>query len=171
MEQDETTLFDFEASADLENWLVVDDGVMGGRSRGEIIPGAKGTALFQGTLSLENNGGFSSVRTVLLSVNLSGYDAIETRVRGDGRTYQFRVRIDERFDGIAYRYDFDTPIDEWITVRLPLREFVPVFRGRVLADAPPLAAGQIRQIGFLLADGQNGPFRLEIDWIKSLRQQ
>jgi monofunctional biosynthetic peptidoglycan transglycosylase len=45
---------------------------------------------------------------------------------------------------------------------------VPTFRGRELHDVPPIEAGAIRQLGFLIADKQGGPFRLEVDWIKVL---
>jgi hypothetical protein len=42
-------------------WRAINDGVMGGVSLGEIVAIDNGLR-FQGTLSLENNGGFASVR-------------------------------------------------------------------------------------------------------------
>jgi len=162
-------IFDFDDPAEINKWRVVNDGVMGGLSRGKIIPTGDRTALFHGVLSLDNNGGFSSTRTTSTAYSLEGYDALEIRVRGDGRTYQFRIRTDDRFDGIAYRHTFPSSSGEWLTIRLPIKDFVPVFRGRMLKDAAPLAAAEIRQIGFLIADQQEGPFSLEIDWIKALK--
>ena len=56
------TLFDFSGSAAEPGWTAVNDGVMGGVSRG----GAKlidGSLHFRGILSLDNNGGFSSIRS------------------------------------------------------------------------------------------------------------
>ena len=44
------------------NWQVVNDGVMGGRSYGNLTRSGDSEALFSGNLSLENNGGFSSIR-------------------------------------------------------------------------------------------------------------
>jgi monofunctional biosynthetic peptidoglycan transglycosylase len=163
-------LFDFEEQGDLENWRVVDDGVMGGLSRGEIIGTDSGTAVFQGILSLENNGGFSSTRTLPRPYKLDDYDGIALRVRGDGNTYQFRLRLDDSFDGIAYRYNFQTEVDEWTTVEVPFSECVPVFRGRTLSDVPPLSPGKIQQIGFLISEKQAGPFRLEVDRISAYRR-
>lgn len=50
----------------------------------------------------------------------------------------------------------------------PYRDFVPTYRGRILRDVPPIDPGVIRQLGFLIADKVEGPFRLEVDWIKAL---
>ncbi len=162
-------VFGFDDPAEISKWRVVNDGVMGGLSQGKIVPTGDRTALFHGVLSLDNNGGFSSTRTTPTAYNLEGYDALEIRVRGDGRTYQFRIRTNDRFDGIAYRQTFSTSSGEWLTIQLPINDFVPVFRGRMLQDAAALSAAEIRQIGFLIADQQDGPFNLEIDWIKALK--
>lgn len=55
----------------------------------------------------------------------------------------------------------------WIIVRLPFDAFPPVYRGQVMSDAPPLDITAIRRIGFMIADRQEGPFRLEIEWINA----
>lgn len=147
-----------------QDWRVIDDGVMGGRSQGSWrVEGGRG--VFAGTLSLENNGGFSSVRSTPLTASCDGATAFCIRVRGDGRRYQFRVRTNKDFDGASYRSHFETVKDEWLEVELPLRAFEASFRGRVLLDYPPLAAEDVVTVGFLLADKQAGPFRLEVEWI------
>jgi monofunctional biosynthetic peptidoglycan transglycosylase len=156
---------------EIDQWRVVNDGVMGGLSQSQIKITQDNTAVFQGTVSLENYGGFASVRTLPRTYNLSGYSGLSIRVKGDGKRYQFRVRIDTQFDGIGYRSHFSTTADTWITVRMPFSEFVPTFRGRVLRDAPLLAPAQIRQLGLLIADKQEGAFRLEIDWIKAYKTE
>lgn len=169
MNHNELIVHEFETAAELSRWRVVNDGVMGGLSRGEMVVTEEQTGVFQGVLSLDNNGGFSSVRSKPTEYGLDGYEALEIRIRGDGRTYQFRLRSDDRFDGIAYRQLFTSRADEWMTIRLELRDFVPVFRGRKVMDAAPLSADRIRQVGFLIADQKPGIFRLEIDWIKALK--
>ncbi|WP_419174263.1 CIA30 family protein [Desulfosediminicola sp.] len=166
----EMVLFDFENPVDLQDWLVVNDGVMGGLSRGEIIRTDSGTAVFQGILLLENNGGFSSTRTLHLPYRLDGFDGIVLRVRGDGNTYQFRLRLDGSFDGVAYRYKFQTEADKWTTVEVPFSECVPVFRGRKLSGVDPVSPEKIQQIGFLISEKQVGPFRLEVDLISAYRR-
>jgi monofunctional biosynthetic peptidoglycan transglycosylase len=159
-------LIDFQNDDDLE-WRVVNDGVMGGVSRSSLQRSDHGTGLFTGDLSLENNGGFASVRAQLGRCDLSGYEGLELRVRGDGRTYQLRLRTDDRLDGIAYRASFESSANEWITIQVLFADFQPTFRGRVPLDAPPLETGSISQIGFLLADSRPGAFSLEIDFVRT----
>ena len=163
----ERTLVDFAAAdSALSAWRAVDDVVMGGVSRSRIRRTEDGTAVFEGDLSLENNGGFASVRALTGAMDLSGCDGVVVRVRGDGRRYRLRFRTDERFDGIAYQATFATTADEWTEAELPFAAFRPTFRGWEPPDAPPFDAGAIRQIGFMVADGQEGAFRLEIAWVR-----
>lgn len=165
----ERVLFDFQKSEKLNEWRIVNDGVMGGLSQSNIFLSDSNTAVFQGIVSLENNGGFSSTRTAPRSYNLESYNGILLRIKGDGKKYQFRLRTNDRFDGISFRYHFETEINKWITIRIPFKECIPVFRGRILDDVEPISPKQIQQIGFLISDKQAGPFKLEIEWIKAYK--
>jgi hypothetical protein len=150
-------------------WAIVNDGVMGGRSESSLRLTDEGTAIFAGVLSLENNGGFASTRALLDTMDLGGFTGLAVRVKGDGRSYELRLRMEPNFDGIAYRAEFGTTQGEWTEVFLPFSAFQPSFRGRVPRGAPALDLTSIRQIGFLLGDGVEGPFELEIAWIRAIR--
>ena len=150
---------------DLESWLAVNDGVMGGVSSGEMIKTEDGLR-FQGHLSLENNGGFASVRR-LLNFSVQDTKGIRLRVRGDGRTFQMRIRQDESYDNVVWRKEFATN-GKWQTIELLFEDFDPVWRGRPVKQAGPVSAERVRQIGFLLADGKQKPFRLDIGAIDFL---
>jgi NADH dehydrogenase [ubiquinone] 1 alpha subcomplex assembly factor 1 len=142
-------------------WTVVNDGVMGGRSTSTVQEDSTGTIVFAGDVSLENNGGFASVRLPIAALDLSAFGGLRLRLRGDGNRYQIRLRTDDRFDGIAYSARFQTT-GEWETVEIPFAAFEPTFRGVRPRGAPPLDPSRIRQLGFLIADEQAGPFRLEV---------
>ena len=148
-------------------WRSINDGVMGGRSRSDLRRTNRATGVFEGLLSLENNGGFASVRILVGPRDLSTYDGLETRVRGDGRTYQLRLRTDDNLDGIAYRADVETREGEWTTSRISFDRFIPTFRGRTPHDAPPLDIARIHQVAFMLADKRPGAFSLEIDYVRA----
>lgn len=148
-------------------WRVINDGVMGGLSQGNISTTDQKTGLFTGELSLQNNGGFASIRTMVGPMDLSGFAGIEINVKGDGRIYQLRLRTDDRMDGLTYRAAFKTRDGKWFSVRIPFEHFIPSFRGEVIEDAPPLDPAQIHQIGFLIADKISGPFSLEIDFVQA----
>ncbi len=148
------------------DWLVINDDVMGGRSTARVIPTPEGLR-FEGTLSLENNGGFSSTRRLVGEVPPDA-QGIRLEVRGDGRRYQARVRQDQNFDGVSWRASFETTGD-WQSLDLPFELFEPVFRGRPVPSAGPVDASAVRQFGFLLADKQPGTFRLEVRRIGFLK--
>ena len=144
------------------DWMVVNDSVMGGisQSRPEITD--RDTLVFLGNVSLENNGGFASIRHVAEPFGLDEGEGILIRVKGDGKTYQLRVRTSDGFDGMAYKTDFKTVKGEWQEFRFPWNVFTGTYRGRLIDNAPVLEAINIRQIGFLISDNQEGSFELEI---------
>lgn len=163
----ERTLFDFSTAGDLSSWQVVNDDVMGGVSAGRFDL-ASGAALFRGELSLENDGGFASVRSAPSRQDLAGCEALVVRVRGDGRRYRLTVRTGSGFDAPLHQCPFPTRRGEWEEHRLAFRDFVPTLRGRVLADVPPLDPAGIVSVGFLVSDRQAGPFELRVEWIRAV---
>ncbi len=160
------TLITFSGGADEPGWTAVNDGVMGGLSRGAPLI-ADGHLRFAGTLSLENNGGFSSVRTTGRTFDLSGTEAMVLRVQGDGRTYQLRLATDARIrsSAVSYGAEFPTTAGQWTEARIPFATLVPTYRGNKL-DGPPLDLAKVEEIGLLIGDSREGPFVLLVDWIK-----
>ena len=162
-------LIDFGAGP-TGDWSVVNDGVMGGRSSSTLRGDSPGPGVFEGYLSLENNGGFASARTAVEEGALAGASRVVLRVRGDGKRYQLRLRPGRRLDGVAWAAGFETPVDRWTTVALPLDAFEPTFRGTRPRGVGPLEPDRVGQVGIMLTDRQEGPFRLEIEWIGVERQ-
>jgi len=157
-------IFDFSQPDAVSAWYSIGDRVMGGVSSGRMHQG-EGFAVFEGEVSLENNGGFSSVRSEPQPLDLSEHEGIALNVRGDGQRYKLGLKIDGRFDGIVYRAEITPAAGEWATLRVPFEEFEPVFRGSRVPDAPALAPDRVRSVGLLISDKQAGPFRLEVAWI------
>ena len=151
------------------NWEVINDGVMGGISESNFQIQTDQTAIFSGRVSLENNGGFASVRASLRELVSGNFEKIVIRVKGDGKTYSLRIRTDQNFDGVAYACSFSTIKDEWTVHEFSPTEFVPTFRGRTLSNVPPLKDLKISHVGFLISAKQSGSFWLIIDWIKITR--
>jgi hypothetical protein len=138
------TLLDFEDPAELALWRPVDDVVMGGVSHSSFELAEPGIARFAGRVSLENFGGFASVRTVPRAWDTEDAKAFVLRVRGDGHHYKFTLRTSDRFDGIQYQARFAPPANVWTDVRLTVDSFVATFRGRKVPLAPRLDAGSVR---------------------------
>ena len=149
------------------DWRVVNDGVMGGLSKGKLSISKDGVLTFKGNLSLKNNGGFSSIRTERVPMDLSNADGVVLRVKGDGRTYQMRFNTNARFRGmeVSFKADFDTRQGEWTEVKVPFNQFEGSFRGMSLKKEK-FDPAEIRRVGLLLADKKSGPFELQVDWIR-----
>jgi monofunctional biosynthetic peptidoglycan transglycosylase len=163
----ERTLFDFQAPTNSPAWQIVNDDVMGGVSTSRFQILTNGGAVFSGVVSLENNGGFASVRSSPTRHDLTGCGCFVIRLRGDGHRYKFTARMETGFDAPLYQCAFETKRGEWEEHRLAFKDFVPTFRGRILTDVPPLNPAKVASVGLLIADKQDGAFRLEMSWIKA----
>ncbi len=155
-------IIDFAATS--PTWRSINDGVMGGvsSSRMEIN---SGVAVFSGTVSLANNGGFASVRSLPGEYDLGRFGGLIVRLCGDGKRYALRLRTTDAFDGVSYQAMLQPPANQWQEIVVPFDSFEPVFRGRRVDDYPPLDPKDVRTFGLLVSDKQEGPFRLEIAWI------
>lgn len=162
-------LLDFTGADAAKEWQAVNDGVMGGVSEGKFKITDKKTLEFFGTLSLENNGGFASVRTKAKKLGLEKGDTLVARVRGDGREYSMNLHVPKPLAAFSYRATLQTKKDEWIEVTLPLDKFVATSFGRVVKDAGPVDPQEINGLGFLLGDKKAGPFKMEVESIKVVR--
>lgn len=156
-------IFDFTKNSSLENWYIINDNVMGGVSRSTISINEDGNAVFQGSVSLENNGGFCSVRNSFEKITVANFDKVVLRLKGDGKRYQFRIRAN-RDDYYSYITYFETS-GNWQTIEIPLEKMYPVFRGRKL-DMPDFSGKSIEEIAFLIGNKKEEKFQLEIDKIE-----
>jgi len=159
-------IVDFAAGAPA--WRNIDDAVMGGRSSSGMVV-EEGVGVFRGVVSLENNGGFASVRSEPEDHDLSAFDGLVLRVRSDGKRYRFRLRTSRAFDGVSYQAPLEPAAGTWQEVAIPFSAFEPVYRGRRLPDHPPLDPSRVQTFGLLIADRQSGPFRLEVGCIRGYR--
>ena len=158
----ERLLYDFSEPRTLEDWQAIHDVVMGGVSTGGMRATEQGTAAFVGCVSLENSGGFASIRSVPGEWNLADQAGVVVHVRGDGKRYKLNLKCAAAPEGVLYRVAFATRDGEWQTLRFPFSEFRAVRRGRAVPEAPALDASRIVGFGVLISDQQAGPFRLEL---------
>jgi NADH dehydrogenase [ubiquinone] 1 alpha subcomplex assembly factor 1 len=156
-------LFDFSASKDWSAWEIENDVVMGGNSTSDLSRSEEGHAVFTGSVSLENNGGFASMQYHFEPRDIRGYEKAVIRVKGDGKEYQFRTKANLG-EKASYVYTFKTSGD-WETIEIPLNQMEPTFRGNKL-DQPNFNSDQMQELRFMIGNGKAEKFRLEIDRIE-----
>ncbi|XP_048490374.1 protein HIGH CHLOROPHYLL FLUORESCENCE PHENOTYPE 173, chloroplastic isoform X4 [Beta vulgaris subsp. vulgaris] len=170
-------------------WGALDDVVMGGVSQSTFVIDPKGgenggaAGIFSGNVSTANNGGFTSVRTRNFSVpeDLSGYDGLELRLKGDGRRYKLIIRTSSDWDTVGYTAGFDTVEGQWQSIKVPFSSLKPIFRARTVFDAPPFDAHNVVSLQLMFSkfeyDGKlnptfvEGPFQLPLSTIRAYIQE
>jgi len=153
---------DFEKDKDLKNWFIVNDDVMGGISESNFSTSEDGNGIFQGYVSIENNGGFCSIRHSLSRKYIGNNKVLKLKIKGDGKDYQIRIKAD-RNDYFSYIVKFKTT-GEWEEIEIPLKEMYPSFRGREL-NMQNFNNNYFEQIAFLVGNKRNEKFKLIIDRI------
>ena len=153
-------IFDFTKTADLKNWYVVNDSVMGGVSAGKMGKDAAGNGLFEGHVSLNNNGGFTSIRYDADKIKLQGYNKFVVVLKGDGKAYQFRVKTNKS-ESYSYVYSFETTGNRQ-TIEILFSSMVPSFRGRSLNMAN-FPGDYMEELGFLIGNKKEEDFKMAID--------
>jgi len=156
------TIFEFSKLSNITSWRVVDDVVMGGVSSGNFEINEKGNGLFTGEISLDNNGGFSSLRYRFDKINVENFTKVILKIKGDGKKYQFRVKDNSQND-YSYIQSFETS-NNWELIEINLSDMYPAFRGRNL-DMSNFSSTKIEEIALLIGNKKEETFRLEISKI------
>jgi hypothetical protein len=153
-------MINFTEQKNTDNWRITNDSVMGGESKGHFLSG-QDKGMFTGNISLENNGGFSSVFQMIEPL-VKNLETVTIDVEGDGTTYQLRMIVSLDGYRLAYKQNFDTVAGQRETLTFTLADFQASFRGRIITNAPVLKSENIRQVGFLVTKKVPGPFSLSI---------
>lgn len=172
---DYRVLHRFRDEIDLEQWTTTSDRIVGGFSECSFVLNGK-IGLFTGNISLETSGemvrsGFATVRTKpeVEVPSLEPFNALELRLRTDGRPYVFNIKQHDMAEAI-YQGKMLLPADRWFTVALPFSDFLLTHRGTIVPHQQEMDPTAISGFGVLLADGRPGPFRLEIESIRATRE-
>jgi len=155
-----------EENVGLSNWDIVNDDVMGGISKSSLSLDEEKNLIFNGYLSLENNGGFASSRLYFNKETLTGVKAFKIKFMGDGNTYKLRLRQSDR--RASYSSNFESVKDQWVEVEIPVDEFEPTWRGYSYSDYPSMDMEKISSLGLQISDKQEGEFNLKIKYIKAV---
>lgn len=156
-------IYDFDKFTSIQEWKIINDDVMGGRSSANFRLNDEGHGVFEGNVSLENNGGFSSVRYRFDKLSIKNYNKIILNLKGDGAKYQFRIKIKDT-DTHSYISSFSSS-GEWQKIEISLKDMPPYFKGKKL-NQPNFNESNIEQVAFLIGNKKEQPFKLIINYIQ-----
>ena len=142
-------LIDFTAASTAEQWIAVDDRIMGGSSTSRVVFRDDATC-FEGDLIVEG-GGFASVRCLQPLALRGDVEALSLEAKGDGRMgYKLTLRSAAAPD-YSYQRALRLDTSDYDMLRLPLESFKPTIRGRPAPEAPALRAADVRSVGLMLS--------------------
>ena len=149
-----------------KSWNIVNDDVMGGISKSYLSINDENNLIFNGYLSLKNNGGFASSRLSFNRETLTGVKAFRLKIKGDGNTYKLRLNQFNR--RASYSSNFKSSKNKWVEVEIKLDDFEPTWRGYSYSNYPQIDIEKVNSLGIQISDKQEGEFILEIKYIKAI---
>lgn len=157
---------DFGKGADNQDWMIVNDGVMGGLSESSAIY-TNTSVLFKGAISLKNNGGFAMIRSPKGNFNLSDFKTVRIKFRSKGRDFSLRLATSELYYKPNYKHKFRSTSKDWEIIELKLSDFQEYTLGQLTASKiSEEKIKNILRIGIILNDKIEGPFEIEVDYIE-----
>ncbi|CAM3644146.1 CIA30 family protein [Polynucleobacter antarcticus] len=152
---------DFTNPNTMRECKIVNDSVMGGVSQSGLRQDAQGM-FFEGLVSLENNGGFASMRSAIRFPK--GTQQLALTAKGDGKRYKLVLRT-ELAPRVTYTADFIAE-PHWQTYRFDLGQFISTIRGQTV-DAPTLSFADVIEFGILISNAQAGSFSIQLKMLQS----
>ncbi len=158
--------FDFGTGKAGNEWRVINDGVMGGLSKGQLNF-TSNALTFKGRVSLENNGGFTSLKSPFSSYDFSKKTKFTIRYKLTGQKVAVTLEDSYRFYMPNYKLTLEKTSGTWKTLEVNMTQF-KVYRmgepmgGHVTKDI----LGQIKRVGFISGEKRAGQFELEVDYMK-----
>lgn len=160
-----TYKIDFGTETAGSEWMIVNDGVMGGLSQGDAEL-RDNSLYFYGKVSLENNGGFASVRAPYQKLDLSRFTKVNIKYRSRGQSIGFSLNKYQRFYLPNHKIILP-PSTEWTTKSIELLDFKTYRMGREIEDKITTDdLGKIIRIGFITNDKKASVFEFEVDYIE-----
>jgi NADH dehydrogenase [ubiquinone] 1 alpha subcomplex assembly factor 1 len=152
---------DFTNPKTMRDCWIVNDGVMGGVSQSRLREDPQGM-FFEGLVSLENNGGFASMRSLVQFP--PGTQSLELLAKGDGKQYKLILRT-ATAPRVTYAADFIAE-STWQTHQFNLNQFKSTFRGQAV-NAPALSFADVIEFGILISNNQAGSFAIQLKTLQS----
>jgi len=158
------TCFVFDDFKNNDNkWRMVNDGVMGGLSKGSYTIN-NDVLTVRGNINT-NGGGFSSIRSEIPNELLSEYSKVFLKVKSDERNYKITLR-DKNNRGVSHQANIPIPnTNSWHELEIEFATLIPTYFGRKV-NAEDFRKKEGREIGFILSDGIDGPFEIQVEFIK-----
>jgi Complex I intermediate-associated protein 30 (CIA30) len=140
----------FERSDDIDKFQVTTDRVLGPQGHTECSFTLKpyknfSAGLFSGAIDYRDDnpnsrGGFAAFRTRADERvrDLSSFEALELRIKSDGRPYILNLKAAHRSPDFLWQIRLVTEPNKWVTVAFPFSDMILTKRGRIELEQYPV---------------------------------
>lgn len=150
-------------------WYSVNDTVMGGVSTG-VLSYEESSLLFEGVVSTDSNGGFTSVRGPNETTDLSQYTKAIIRLRSEGQPFSMILAHNPYWFQDQFKVDINVDTTDWTVVEIPLSDFevyssqngYPYGTGEMMTAE---TSTEILHMEFMSKLFEDGAFRFEVDFV------
>ncbi|MEO0777507.1 MAG: CIA30 family protein [Bacteroidota bacterium] len=157
-------LFDFGKDKSGTDWGIINDGVMGGLSRGTFELNGN-SLVFRGSVSLANNGGFTSVKSPFGPLEISDDHQVTVRWRSRSNTISMTLETSQAFYLPNFKIQLP-PSEDWQELTVPLADFKAYQMGRLTGSTLlPEDQARVIRLGFI-TEKKKGDFEFEIDYVR-----
>lgn len=159
-------LIDFGTKGNNQEWFALNDGVMGGRSNGMLNYTAN-SFVFEGQVSLENNGGFASARSPFEAMDLSSCSTAIIKYRSSGMDFALSLNTSRLWYRPNYKAALPNTEGQWKTITLDLEAFKEYRVGSPTGNTiSRQLLEQVIRLGLISDEKRAGSFQIEVDFIK-----
>ena len=156
---------DFKTAKHFSDWEIINDGVMGGLSEGQVHYGEQGLR-FSGNVSLRNNGGFTSYKSPFGTYNFSPYSTLEIRYRSKGAAVAFQIENVRGWWEPCWKANL--PVSEdWTTLRVKLTDMKEYqLGGSTGLTLTKDVLSEIVRYGFITNEKKETDFEIEVEYVR-----
>lgn len=159
-------MYDFGKKTGGKDWYTLNDDVMGGRSEAKLKI-KREYLTFEGQISLENNGGFASIRSPYGEFDLSEYKSVHVRYKSYENDFAFVLENKEVYYEPTYKHHLPASNGEWTVAILHLDEFEGYRLGKKIGEklTAEIQSNMIR-MGIITDTKKEDKFKIAIDYIE-----
>jgi hypothetical protein len=167
----QSSIIDFGNSAGKnQEWILLSDNIMGGVTKSKIEY-TTNSVLLSGNISLDNYGGFSSIKTKYKSVDLSKYNGIKIKFKSTNQKFAFTLEDNQDWTQPNYKREFSSKKDDtWEEVIIYFKDFQEIVIGEPTGNMmKSKSLKNIVRMGIMTYEKKEGPFSLEVDYVAFIK--
>lgn len=167
----QSSIIDFGNSAEKnQEWVLLSDNIMGGLTKSKIEY-TNNSVLLSGNISLDNYGGFSSIKTKYESVDLSEYNGIKIKFKSTNQKFAFTLEDNQNWTQPNFKREFSPKKDDtWEELIIYFKDFQEIKIGELTGNMmKSKSLKNIVRMGIMTYEKKEGPFSLEVDYIEFIK--